>query len=404
VDGVAYPASPSTNTVPVVTSANTVTYEAVPNAALANPSLTVAGHSIALGGTQAIACGDLSNGAAGCSAPFGTATNQIAEGGVITAGGPTGSATVVPIITYNAAGQLTAVSSATATPAVGSVTGLGTGVATALGGSVGSAGAFVVNGGAGGTPSSINLANATGIPAATSSVIGGVKPDGTTITVSAGVLTATASGMVYPGAGIPSSTGSAWGASYSLQGNGAKVQLSTGSTTSGHCVQYDASGNVIDSGSPCSGGVVRQYAVFQEQYASGTAGATLSSAAFNTRALNTTVINTITGATLSSNEVSLPAGTYHVVAHAITAAGGNQVSVYDFTHSVFLVNGITIYGVHTGTGLDGGNVDSIADGYFTLSSTSSIGIYDWVGPGTSGGLAISSGEPEVYAQLIINAP
>jgi hypothetical protein len=43
---------------------------------------------------------------------FGTATNQVAEGGVITAGGPTGSATAVPVITYNAAGQLTTVTTA----------------------------------------------------------------------------------------------------------------------------------------------------------------------------------------------------------------------------------------------------------------------------------------------------
>lgn len=42
---------------------------------------------------------------------------------VITAGGPTGSATVSPIITYDAKGRLTAVSSATITPAASSVTG-----------------------------------------------------------------------------------------------------------------------------------------------------------------------------------------------------------------------------------------------------------------------------------------
>lgn len=71
---------------------------------------------------------------------FGTAAGVCAQGGVITAGGPTGSATVAPIITYNAAGQLTAVSSATITPAIGSVTGLGTGVVTALGNAVGGAG------------------------------------------------------------------------------------------------------------------------------------------------------------------------------------------------------------------------------------------------------------------------
>lgn len=76
-----------------------------------------------------------------CTA-FGTASGQCAQGGVITAGGPTGSATVAPIVTYNAAGQLTAVTSATITPAIGSVTGLGTGVATALGINVGSAGSF----------------------------------------------------------------------------------------------------------------------------------------------------------------------------------------------------------------------------------------------------------------------
>lgn len=51
VDGVTYPASPGTNTVPVVTGSNTVTYEAVPNGALANSSVTVAaGNNLSGGG------------------------------------------------------------------------------------------------------------------------------------------------------------------------------------------------------------------------------------------------------------------------------------------------------------------------------------------------------------------
>ncbi len=49
VNGVAYPASPSTNQVPVVTGANTITYEAVPNAALANSSVTLNGQAVSLG-------------------------------------------------------------------------------------------------------------------------------------------------------------------------------------------------------------------------------------------------------------------------------------------------------------------------------------------------------------------
>lgn len=95
----------------------------------------------------------------------GNATTITATG--VGAGGPTGSATVAPIISYNAAGQLTVVSSATITPAVGSITGLGTGVATALGVNVSTAGAFVVNGGVLGTPSSGTLTNATGLPIST---------------------------------------------------------------------------------------------------------------------------------------------------------------------------------------------------------------------------------------------
>ena len=59
VNGVSYGAAPASNTVPVVTSSNTVTYQAVPNAALANSSLTVNGQAVALGSSA-----NVNNGAA----------------------------------------------------------------------------------------------------------------------------------------------------------------------------------------------------------------------------------------------------------------------------------------------------------------------------------------------------
>jgi hypothetical protein len=59
VNGVSYGSSPSTNTVPVVTGSNTVTYEAVPNAALANSSVTLNGHSLALGGSLSLDAADV---------------------------------------------------------------------------------------------------------------------------------------------------------------------------------------------------------------------------------------------------------------------------------------------------------------------------------------------------------
>ena len=51
VNGVSYASSPSNNTVPVVTAANTVTYEALPNAALANSSVTLGSTAVSLGAT-----------------------------------------------------------------------------------------------------------------------------------------------------------------------------------------------------------------------------------------------------------------------------------------------------------------------------------------------------------------
>src|ERR1700677_938790 len=125
-----------------VTSVSVVTANGV-SGSVANPTTTpalmltlgaITPSSAAIGAGSAItSSGPGGVLAAPAFAAFGTAAGTVAQGGVITAGGPTGSATVAPIITYNAAGQLTAVSSATITPAIGSVTGLGSGVATALG-------------------------------------------------------------------------------------------------------------------------------------------------------------------------------------------------------------------------------------------------------------------------------
>ncbi len=68
VNGVSYGPTPSTNTVPVVTASNTVTYEQVPNAALANSSTSVNGQTCTLGGSCTVtavpsgsAGGDLSS-------------------------------------------------------------------------------------------------------------------------------------------------------------------------------------------------------------------------------------------------------------------------------------------------------------------------------------------------------
>ena len=89
VNGVTYGASPSTNTVPVVTAANTVTYEQVPNAALANSSLTLGSTSVSLGATASSLAGltSVGLGVAGTTAGSLTIANTSA-GGTVTIQNP----------------------------------------------------------------------------------------------------------------------------------------------------------------------------------------------------------------------------------------------------------------------------------------------------------------------------
>jgi hypothetical protein len=223
-------------------------------------SITVGTTTISGGTTGAI---EYNNGGKLGEKATGTGSGQVVLGGTITAGGPTGSATVAPIITYNAAGQLTTVSSATITPAIGSVTGLGTGVGTALAINVGTVGAPVVLNGAGGTPSSITLTNATSYPAATTSTLGIVSTDGATLTNTSGAVacaTATTSqlGCVKPDGTIITDTAGAITVATATSsvkgvasfGTGLTVTAGAVTPTFGTATNQVAEGGVITAAGP----------------------------------------------------------------------------------------------------------------------------------------------------------
>lgn len=113
----------------------------------------------------------------------------------------------------------------------------------------------------------------------------------------------------------------------SLQGNGAKIQLSTGSTVSGDCVKFDVNGNTVDNGAACGspgGGTVNSV----------TATAPLSSTGGTTPVIsiatpqgNGNKVQLSTGATTLNDCVKYDNNGNTVDAGAACGAGGGGAAI-----------------------------------------------------------------------------
>jgi hypothetical protein len=137
---------------------------------------------------------------------------------------------------------------ATGLPISTGISGLGTGVATALAVNVGTAGSPVVNGGVLGTPSSGTLTNATGLPVST-----GISGLGTGVATALAVNVGSAGAPVINGGalGTPSSgtvTNLTGTASININGTVGATTASTGAFTT-----LSASGDVTLSGATANG-------------------------------------------------------------------------------------------------------------------------------------------------------
>ena len=144
------------------------------------------------------------------------------------------------------------------------------------------------------------------------------------------------------------------------------------------------------------------FAQFQHREPSGTSGGNSVATAFNLRPINYTVYNTISGASLSSNIITLPAGKYYSEVWSMTYA--------ILHHSVFLKNNSLSEYILIGSSErsnnsgNGCSTKSVASGAFTLNSVTNIQVQHYTEAGRSPnglGTTVNSGQDDIYADIKI---
>ena len=107
--------------------------------------------------------------------------------------------------------------------------------------------------------------------------------------------------------------------------------------------------------------------------ADGTNGGTATAGSWLKATINTVKTNEITSATLSSDVISLPAGTYYAQCNSFwTNCGYPQTRLRDTTNSATLIVGTNNYSEGYAS------VNSFTDGRFTLSGTANVELQYWV--------------------------
>jgi len=140
-----------------------------------------------------------------------------------------------------------------------------------------------------------------------------------------------------------------------------------------------------------------------DQKAQGTDGGTFTAGAWQTRVLNTVVSNTISGASLTANRVTLPAGTYLVYASApCVLVGANALQLQNITSGLKLLDGVNAFSVNASP--TSGQQQTVLFGSITLATQSDLELqHRCAGTfATQGfGAAVNfTGRPEVYASIV----
>jgi hypothetical protein len=136
----------------------------------------------------------------------------------------------------------------------------------------------------------------------------------------------------------------------------------------------------------------------RDEKASGTSpGSTGTAGATVTRTLNTVKKNSITGASLASNQITLPAGTYRFRGYAPSMNDRNQAQLYSVTGAAVLHVGTSEFSSQSG---GYASTKSFLGGEIVLAGTTVIELRHYAQTIGGLGLAASSGQVEVYSEII----
>ena len=143
------------------------------------------------------------------------------------------------------------------------------------------------------------------------------------------------------------------------------------------------------------------FAVFTDQKTSGSHGGTFTSGAWRTRDINTSQYNNITSASIASNQITLPAGTYQVSAYA-PFGSTNQCAtrLYNITDSSATILGSSEYNDNTDPFKQ---TKGFVDGIFTIAGTKVFEIqqYGAVTKATTGFGFATGYQAEIYTTVKI---
>jgi hypothetical protein len=161
-------------------------------------------------------------------------------------------------------------------------------------------------------------------------------------------------------------------------------------------------GNVLEASQ--LNGVVDNFAdiaIFNESQASGTNGGTFTSGSYTKRVLNTTVVNNITGCSIASSVITLPAGTFQVLASApATTVDKHKIRIQNTTAATTLAIGGSAFTPAGSTIVTVSQVQAT----FVLSVSSTIELQHrcLTTKATDGlGVNTSFGDNEIFSQITI---